>query len=145
MAVLHAKTGEVAMTFRPYQVAEKGQPTWVRTELKLSAGARELLSTTLNVTTDDLAELRARLKDLSPERCAQCYVSTTDDDFVLLAEVLNWSRDVSNGDVSIGFWTGEPYGLMRGYRFVTRANDVEHFAEQLVLDERAAGATTTLD
>ncbi|MBI4302549.1 MAG: hypothetical protein HY664_08080 [Chloroflexi bacterium] len=43
------------------------------------------------------------------------------------------------GDVAIGFWVGEPYDLMQGYRFVVYAADLCQFATDLLSDELLVG------
>lgn len=138
MAVLRGKTGDVALTLRPYRVSEEGEPTWLLTELELRQDGAKLLSTTFSITRDDLVALRAGLNDVAAA-CQDAFaLTTTDEDFVL-----ELKRRDSPGDIAVGFWTGEPYALMRGYRFVAVSDDVERFAGELHFDEHAAATPKT--
>ena len=133
MAVLRDKTGDVALTLRPYRVTEDGEPTWILTQLELRRDGAKLLSTTFSITRDDLAALRDGLNDFSAA-CREAFaLTTTDEDFVLHVQ-----RRESPGDIAIGFWTGEPYALMKGYRFVAVADELERFAGELRFDEHTA-------
>ena len=132
MAVLSATTCDVELILRPYRIADEGQPTWILTQLELRQDGGTLLSTSLSVTAEDLAELRAGLCDVAAGCREEFAITTTDDDFVLEARRLG-----SPGDIAIGFWTGEPYALMQGYRFVAAADEVGRFADALQSDGRA--------
>jgi len=130
MAVLRDKVNDVEMTLRPYRVSEEGEPVWILTQLQLKHRGVTLLSTTLSITSEDLAALESRLSELARGLLTHFALTTTDDDFVIEGE-----RMEREGDVSVWFWVGEAYGLRKGYRFVTVVDDLERFAGQLRSDQ----------
>jgi hypothetical protein len=133
VAVLRAKTGiGIELTLKPYRVSEKGDPTWILVSLEFRHERAALLATTLVVTTDDLAQIRADLDQVAAGQRDECSVTTSDDDLVFYAQGLGLP-----GDVAIGFWTGEPYGLMKGFRFVASGDALTRFTENLGAEELA--------
>jgi hypothetical protein len=130
MAILRAKTGVVEMVLRPYRISEEGDPTWILTQLEVTQGGTKLMSTVLSLTKQDLARLRTYLTDVSAGRRRDFALTTTDYDLIIEARIMD-----GKDDVSIGFWTGEPYGLMHGYRFMVQIADLQPFAIELLSDE----------
>ena len=132
MANLSSKLGDVSLTLRPYRLSEEGRPTWVLTQLELTHDGRKLMSTTLSVTKDDLVELLFGLRGLLSNGSNSFSITTTDEDLIIQAQTLD-----SEGDVAVGYWFGEPYVLMQGYRFVTTTSSLHQFVSDLELEEKA--------
>jgi hypothetical protein len=83
------------------------------------------------MSDDDFSELGSHLLDVAEHRNDETRVEITDGDFIIEAE-----RLVSPEDISIRFWHGEPYMLMRGYRFVVKSADLQEFAGELIAEAR---------
>ena len=105
---------------------------WILTQIEFRCGATTYLSSTVALTVDDLAEVRLALEDVASGRREHFIVDSTDADFALVAE-----RAPSQGDIFLGFWVGEPYNLMQGYRFVSTTAAVKEFVGHLKDDEGA--------
>jgi hypothetical protein len=131
VATLNAKTGDVDLILRPYRLAEEGEPTWLATQLEVKQEGRTIFSTTLSLTSGDFEELGSGLVSVAIGKTKTFALTTMDDDLVI-----EMGKGELEGDVFVGFWAGEPYGLMTGYRFITLAGSLKAFADEL-LDERA--------
>lgn len=132
MAVLRGKAGTLDFMLRPYKISDEGEPTWILVQLELDKDGAELLSTTVSLTRDDLVELATLLNEVADNRRTDFSMATTDDDFIVTVQRMSFPEDVS-----VGFWVGEPYELMKGFRFVVAAEAVKQFARDLHLEEQA--------
>ncbi len=139
MATMHAKTASLEMTLRPYRIAGEGHPTWIRTRLELRRNDGVLLSTTLSVTKEDLAELQALVREVVTATRSEFSITTMDEDLIIEVR-----RVESPNDVAIGFWTGEPYDLIVGYRFVVGMSDLAQFATDIRADEESVAPPSRL-
>ncbi len=133
MAVLYGKTNGIAMTVRPYRLSDEGQPSWILTQLELKQEGTVILTTTLSLTAEDLAELRTQLADLAAAGRVDFRLEITDGDLVFEGH-----RGDSPGDVVVGLWKGLPYEVMKGYRFLVKADDLPQFVADLLYDETVA-------
>jgi hypothetical protein len=99
------------------------------TYVQLTKDGTVLLTSELVLTDDDVSQLGNGLLEVAEQRRSETRVEITDGDFILEAERLD-----SPDDVSVRFWHGEPYMLMRGYRFVVKSADLREFAGELIAD-----------
>jgi hypothetical protein len=130
MAVLRAKVIDMQLILTPYRVTDPGQPTWLATQLVAKRDGNDLLSTTLSLTRDDLAELRSRIELIINDTLDEFVMTNSDEDLVV-----NISKAAAEGDVTVGFWFGEPYDLMTGYRFVVQQQSLREFTDALREEE----------
>lgn len=132
MAILHAKSREVGLVLRPYRLADEEPPSWILTQLELWCGGTLRSSATVSLARADLVEIRRVLDALARGRQECAFVESTDGDFILVGRgaALPW-------DVFVGFWIGEPSGLMQGYRFVATKAAVAEFVAELQSEEGA--------
>lgn len=138
MAILHATSGNIEMLFRPYRIAEDGDPRWLLTQFEFRNAASQLVATTVSVTEHDLQVLDEALADAVAGRRNRITITTMDDDFVL-----DVTADATHGTASVGFWQGEPAILMRGYRFMVPLKELDAFRLQIEVDRREAATKTS--
>jgi hypothetical protein len=122
MAVLQAKNIAARLILIPPSATGGAQ-----THLQLVMDGSSLLSSSLTLTEDDYSDLHGRLRDVAEHRNNETRFESTDADFLVEAE-----RLLSPDDVAIQVWHGEPYMLMRGYRFVVKSADLLKFAADLL-------------
>ena len=79
----------------------------------------------------DIREIGEGLNEVCASQRRRFFFTNIDYDFHIDAESLEWQPD---DDISVGFWHGEPYDLMRGFKFVVRAQDLSGFALALVAE-----------
>lgn len=130
MAVLRSKDGSVELVLRPYQVSDSRTPTWVSIQLSVRQSGKELMSTTVSLTKNDVRDLQLRVHETAAGERANLRFISTDFDFALEVEPMPLP-----GDMSLGLWVGEPYELMRGYRFIVDAAGLDRFARDVLEDE----------
>lgn len=130
MAILSDKSGEITLTLQPYRAAEDGMPAWVLTSLEVQRLAATVLSAVVSITHDDLAELIGSIRDVADGRRREFVLASTDDDFILEVHPASCA-----GDFFVGIWVGEPYQLMKGYRFAACRNDLAQFSQALKEDQ----------
>lgn len=121
MATLRSKNISAALVLRPY--------TTFHLQVEFVKDGVQLLSTTVTVTKDDLQRLRQGLRDVATERCSETSVEILDGDLVIEAE------RVTDADIVMRMWQGEPYLFMKGYRFLVSNADLQHFVVDLEIEE----------
>lgn len=132
MAILRGKSGHTELVLRPYRIAEKGKPTWVSVVFELKQQGVARLATILSLTLEDLSELRTGFHMIAAEISESFTLETMDGDLILMIQRLE-----IEDDIAVGFWVGEPYDLMTGFRFMVSAEALRHFASELLADESA--------
>lgn len=130
MATIQDYSHRTSLLLRPYHLLEDGSPTWLSTQLQVRQDRTILLQTTFSLTRDDLDALRSGLGDIVEAIHHTFRLVTSDEDFIFEVQRLD-----APGRFGIGFWAGEPFQLMRGYRFVALAPDLLQFANDLLSDE----------
>jgi|SRR5579875_3961709 len=133
MATLCGVGNAIEMTVRPSRLTVEDQPNWVSTQLELKENGMVLVSASLALTTDDLAELRVRLLDLVAGRLPAFTLQATDGDIVFEGHKAD-----RPGHILLGFWQGLPYELQRGYKFAVNAEDIPPFVRSLASEEITA-------
>lgn len=131
MAPLSSIAGSIELIVQPHSVTDLGPPAWILTYVEVKRSGKAIMSTTLSVTMDDLGEMRAQLTSVAAGKIESVCIKTMDDDFVMCAENLE-----AQGHIAVGFWIGEPYEFMQGFRFVAEAENVLRFVDLLDVDER---------
>ena len=131
MARLSSIAGSIELIVQPHSVTDLGPPAWILTYVEVKRSGKAIMSTTLSVTMDDLGEIRGQLTSVAAGKIDSVYITTIDDDFVMCARILE-----AHGHIAVGFWIGEPYEFMQGFRFVARAENVLRFVDHLDVDER---------
>lgn len=129
MAILYGKGADVQMGIMPHRVAEESEPILIWTKVELKFENNTLLSNAITLTVGDLDEIEALALVVVGRQREEAVMSTLDEDFRM--EV---SGNPGRSDVHVGFWVGEPYELMKGYRFVSSVQDVERFVRDLKAD-----------
>ncbi len=130
MALLRGKTEGIQLISKPHRIRREEQIVWICFLFEIKWGTTDYLSYTSYLTQYDLIELRSFLRDISACRRDAFLFSNTDNDFILEAQCSE-----SKNDIFVGCWVGEPYQLMKGYRFVVVVGDLGSFADELEADE----------
>ena len=120
------------VTLKPYRVQEVGQPTWIEAQWEIVCDAVKYLSAEIDLTPQDLAELREGLHAVSAGRTSDFFMTSLDHDFAFQL----WGGDEEGpGIIIAAIWVGELVEVMKGYRFYVTADDCIRFASELLSDE----------
>ncbi len=136
MALLRAKPGsDLSLVIR--FVARVAEPdlTLLSTAIELSRADTTILSGEVSLTPSDVDAISRALVDVCSDASRAFFFVSTDYDFHIDARSHDWQPD---DDISFGFWIGEPYDLMTGFKFVVTAEDLREFAVQLDGEGEAA-------
>ncbi len=112
MAELSDKSGEVTLNIKPVRTKEVGEPTWITFQCQVTGGASSFLKEFVDLTIEDADALCGLLEGVELGHGGSRFEST-DADFLLSIESID-----SEGDLAVAVWSGEPYRVMRGVRFV---------------------------
>lgn len=125
MAVIRSKSSNIVVSLSPHELEEGHNPPWIRNLFSLAQQGREIASAMISLTDNDMAEVieNCRLA-LDTER--EFSFTSTDEDFILTI-----TSGSLPADVYVSFWVGEPYQLMRGWRFVAPRAELKAFGDQL--------------
>lgn len=131
MADITSSAGNVKLTVKPWRMSDTEPPSWVTTLVQLSRDGELIVNTTLSLTKGDLDSTSAGLNEMV-RRLAKTFVfESSDADLVL--EVRHFQPD----SLLISTWLGEPYLLMRGYRFPVTYDELQRFVIDLARDCRS--------
>jgi hypothetical protein len=120
---LLSKSGTLELSLRA------GREFKGRFSVRFLEEGKPLLYSQVSVTPNDLSEIASGLISVTDGQNGLAYKTSFDCDLVVAFE--GPAECVGAGDIGIGFWTGEPYQLMKGYRFVATKEAVRQFAEDL--------------
>jgi hypothetical protein len=138
MALLMDVSGEVRFTLTlTRMVGEMNEPPLLSTDIRLERGTQRFLDSSIVTTIGEMEELRKQVLDVTSRERSVAKVTTLDEDFVFEAEV--WSE---SDYIAIGLWVGEPFGLMKGFRFFAEPAKVRDFVESLTLEETGSPPET---
>jgi hypothetical protein len=124
---------EVDLTVRPYRMSDTGADARLLTEIRVTNASVDVMHTTVSLTRDDLVMLRRAALEVAGGDRDEARVESTDADLAFEVKQLE-----SPGDVAVSLWEGEPYRLMKGWRFVVQGSTLIPFAESLLAEEQAA-------
>jgi hypothetical protein len=125
MATLLPKTDELVFTLTPRETEEDTNPLWIRTVLELRRGSQLLNAESFTLTLADYEELLRGMRQAA-EDGRRFEMTGTDQNFHISIAPAG-----GRGDVSLGYWLGEPYVLMHGYRFVVPSPRMREFVSAL--------------
>lgn len=129
MAKLYSKHSDVTLILQPYRIAEEGDPTWILTQVEINQGGMEHVSTVISITNYDLDDLKKQITQGISDGNGASRVASTDGDFIFELQ-----EDPSTLALYLIVWLGEPYVLMKGFRFVTNNDNLAEFLRQLESD-----------
>jgi hypothetical protein len=126
MAQLFAKDLGIALELRPGSIVDTEDPIWLSMLLELTAFGTKRISDTVSIAAGDVIELEAEINKLSEGSVQKLTFESSDYDLIF---EISWMGE--QPDLSFGFWIGEPYQLMHGFRFVTTLENLCGFAANL--------------
>jgi hypothetical protein len=129
MALLKGQE-HIELLLKPYKLQEKGQPTWILTQLEFKTKNNALLSTTFSLTEDNLGEIIELLKKTSVQGKQFSY-ATMDANFVL-----EFNKAENEEDIIVSFWYGDLYDYRTGYQFTTTTQNINNFINELENDQK---------
>ena len=132
MAAIRAQIAPVELHLRPVRIREEGDPSWVVAQLELVNANAVLMSQVLTLTRDDIRDFGTRIAEVGSGRSSTCWLSNMDENFVLAAREMQ-----GTGVAWLGFWSGEPHELMKGYGFLVTGAALVQFAQSLLSEEAA--------
>jgi hypothetical protein len=97
------------------------------TQLELFQCGERLLSDTIGLEKEDLVAMQEGIREACIGRMANYRWWGLDFDFAFDLD----KSMVGQDHVAVGFWVGEPYVLMKGFRFVALGVSLEKFATEL--------------
>lgn len=127
MPTLAGKLRDIRLTLRPAVENPFGEGPIARYHLEFLLGKDRLLTASFAMERHQLEETRRALMDIAANRRSSFFMVGWDLDFAFSVD----REELGPEDAAIGFWVGEPYQLMKGYRFVAMLEEIGRFAREL--------------
>src|SRR6266850_4375765 len=127
MAQLNQSEKIIRFKLFPYKITDPGKPSWISTQVALE-GSQEKLDDTFSLTDEDLKFLIEGLNKVVYKESDLFDFRGTDENFILRL------IKTDTGHLFIEFYFGEPYSLMKGYRFPIKVEDLLIFIKELKED-----------
>jgi hypothetical protein len=124
MAILWDTSGsQTQLVLTPLRVEEP----YLTLQLELFQAGERLLSEPVGLEKEDLVAMQEGIRGVCSGRLANYRWWSLDFDFAFDLD----TAMIGSSHVAVGFWVGEPYVLMKGYRFVALQASVEEFGTEL--------------
>jgi hypothetical protein len=136
MAALFGASDGTRLSLTPYKMSEIGPPTWILATIEFAYEGSVLMDTSISLTSDDLEALVDQLKRMEGADAGELHFVSTDADLAL--DIVESERP---NHLQVSVWHGEYYGLMRGFRFLSKRQELDSFATQLRADTTRSYAT----
>lgn len=132
MATMRNDDSGIAFTLTIDVIEEQVQPPLISGSVSVLRGDAMLLRpTSLTFIPGDRRAVERCLERVGAGIQPACRVANIDEDFTL--EVVESESEVP---YHFGIWIGEPYVLMRGFRFTMDRNAMEAFVRDLQAEEK---------
>jgi hypothetical protein len=130
MATLRAKPEQTFFDLKPTAIADDDDPIWISVVLELVTAQTTRLRESFSLTVADLRAVIEGSRRIAGGRSETFELTGLDENFYLRVDPAP-----SGEEVYVGFWLGEPYQLMRGYRMIASKRELQSFAKDLEMEQ----------